>query len=99
MYHVHGHLDRFLTYEEMNPSKRLNCQCDELAGVALSTAIEQQVFIDRVLPDEDLVVLLDGNKVSGLYEKTILRNWGDKQARLHYHDNGIIPLELFEEVY
>jgi hypothetical protein len=52
-----------------------------------------------VLPDEDLVVLLDGIKVSGLYEKTITRNWGDKEARLHYHENGIVPLDQFDEVY
>jgi hypothetical protein len=99
MYHVHGHLDQFLTYEEMTPPERLNCDCDKPAGEALMTALERNRFIDRVLPDEDLVVLLDGSKVSGSYEKTITQNWGDKQARLHYHENGIVPLDLFDEVY
>jgi hypothetical protein len=99
MYHVHGHLDQYLTYEEMTPSEQLNCDCDKLAGAALSSALDQDEFINRVLPGEDLVVLLDGTKVSGSYEKTITRNWGDKEARLHYSANGIIPLELFDEVY
>jgi hypothetical protein len=56
MYHVHGHLDQFLTYEEMTPSERLNCDCDKLAGEALSDSPERYQFIDQVLPDEDLVV-------------------------------------------
>jgi hypothetical protein len=99
MYHVHGHLDQFLTYEEMTPSEWLNCDCDKLAGDALSDTLEHSCYIDRVLPDEDLVVLLDGIKVSGLYEKTITRNWGDKEARLDYHENGIVPLDQFDEVY
>jgi hypothetical protein len=43
--------------------------------------------------------LLDGSKVSGSYEKTITRNWGDKEAREHYHENGIVPYDLFDEVY
>ena len=55
-----------------------------MAGEALSDVLENGRYIDRVLPDDDLVVLLDGGKVSGLYEKTITRSWGDKEARLHY---------------
>jgi hypothetical protein len=81
------------------PTERLNCDCDKLAGKALSYALEHGRYIDRVLPDEDLVVLLDGSKVSGLYEKTITRNWGDNEARLHYHEKGIVPLDLFDKVY
>ena len=99
MYHVHGHLDQYLSYEEMTPAERLNCDCDKSASAALSLALELDEFIDRVLPNEDLVVLLDDAKVSGSYEKTITRNWGDKEARLHYSSTGIVPLELFDEVY
>jgi hypothetical protein len=57
------------------------------------------LYISPHLPDEALVDLLDGCKVTGLYEETITRNWGDKEARQHYHDMGIIPLNLFDEVY
>jgi hypothetical protein len=93
MYHVHGHLDELICYEDMN------CDCDKLAGSALHHALAAGTFISRHLPDKDLAVLLDGEKVTGSYEKTITRCWGDKQARLHYHEMGIIPLDLFDEVY
>lgn len=99
MYHVHGHIDKLIHYEDMTPAERLNCDCDKLAGTALHDALTAGTFISRHLPDEDLVVLLDGEKVTGSYEKTITRSWGDKQARLHYHEMGIIPLDLFNEVY
>jgi hypothetical protein len=99
MYHVHGHLDELIRYEDMTPAERLNCDCDKLASSALHDALAAGTFISRHLPDEDLVVLLDGEKVTGSYEKTITRIWGDKQARLHYHERGIIPLDLFDEVY
>lgn len=74
MYHNHGHLDQHLTFEEMTPLEWLNCDCDKLVGEALSDALEHQHFIDRVLPDEDLMVLLDGSKVSGSYKKTNTRD-------------------------
>jgi hypothetical protein len=60
----------------MTPSERLNCDCNKLAGNALSDALEHGRYIDRVLPDEDLVVLLDGIKVSGLYMKRQLHGTG-----------------------
>jgi hypothetical protein len=99
MYHVHGHLDELIAYEDMTPTEHLNCDCDKLAGEALHHAIASGCHISRHLPDEDLVVILDGENVTGSYEKAITRNWGNKEARHHYHDMGIIPFDLFDKVY
>jgi hypothetical protein len=101
MYHVHGHLDRYLSYAEMTPSERLNCDCDKLAGAALHAAVEQDVFISRFLPGEDLVVNIASSKITGSYEKAITRHWGDNVGREHYcsGENPIISPGLFDDVY
>jgi hypothetical protein len=99
MYHVHGHLDELLSYDQMSPAEQLNCECDKLADLALCLSLESHQFIHRVFPHEDLVVLLDDGKISGAYDKTITRNWGDKRARHHYDLKGIIPAHLFDEIY
>jgi hypothetical protein len=99
MIHVHGHLDQYLPLDLLTSIERLNCECDKLAGIALDEALLSGQFISRVFPGEDLVVLLDGDKLSGSYERSILRDWGDKQARVHYHMRNILPSHLFEEVY
>jgi hypothetical protein len=85
--------------DQLTSPERLNCECDKLAGIALDDGLATGRFISRVLPGEDLVVLLDGVKLSGAYERTILRDWGDKQARWHYHVRNIVPSHLFSEVY
>lgn len=99
MYHVHGHLDEFLSYDEMTPEERLNCDCDKLAGIALHDTVEGGEYISRVLPGEDIVVHVESMKVTGSYERTITRHWGDKLAREHYYKEDIIPRGLFDEVY
>ena len=65
MYHVYGHLDELLPLSELTPEEQVNLACDHLADAALIEGIETGRFIDRVLPDEDLVVTVDGNKISG----------------------------------
>ncbi len=78
MVHVHGHLDQYLPLDLLTSIELLNCECDKLAGIALDEALLSGQFISRVFPGEDLVVLLDGDKLSGSYERSILRDWGDK---------------------
>lgn len=99
MYHVHGHMDRFLSHEEMTPAERLNVECDALAEQALTEAILSSWYIDRILPDEEITVQVNGNKPSGSIEHTILRHWGDKVGREHYDSIGLIPAHLFDDIY
>eukprot|EP00956_Cyclotella_meneghiniana_P009764 scaffold13538_cov72-Cyclotella_meneghiniana.AAC.6 len=99
MYHVHGHLDRYLKRDEMTPAEILNCDCDQLAGAALHWAVEHGHYIDRFLPGEDIVVSLNGCKVTGSYERAITRHWGDKVGREHYYVKDIIAPGMFDDVY
>ena len=73
MYHVHGHLDRYLSRSEMSPAELLNCECDHLAGAALRSAVESNNYISRILPGEDIVVSVNGCKITGSYERAITR--------------------------
>jgi hypothetical protein len=99
MFHVYGHLDQLLRWEELTLEEQVNVECDHLAEDALLAGAESGVFIDRVLPDEDLVVRVGGEKVSGATTAVITRHWGDHVARQHYHDRGIVHWDLFPTVY
>ena len=52
----------------------------------------------RVLPDEDLVVTVDGNKISGATTTAIYRSWGREMARDHFNAKHIIREDLFDKV-
>eukprot|EP00956_Cyclotella_meneghiniana_P017174 scaffold27740_cov66-Cyclotella_meneghiniana.AAC.1 len=92
-------MDRYLSRAEMTPAEILNCECDALAGDALRWAVANDCYINRFLPGEDIVVSVNGCKITGSYERAITRHWGEKVGRAHYHAKDIIPQELFDEVY
>jgi hypothetical protein len=99
MFHVYGHLRELLEWDEMTLEEQINDECDQLAGEALAACAQTHDFIERVFPDEDLVVSVDGQKISGATTPAITRHWGDQVARQHYNDMGIIPWDLFDLVY
>jgi hypothetical protein len=98
-YHVHGHLDQYLPAHMLTPEEELNCTCDKLAEYSLSHGLETNSFISRIFPREELVVLQNGAKLTGNYERAITRDWGDRQARAHYHKYGIVSSPLFDDIY
>ena len=98
MYHVFGHLDKLLPLEELEPEEIANIECDEGADIALEEGVRSGVFIDRILPDEDMVVQVDGVKLSGPTLPTINRHWGRLEAQEHYHSQGILHRDLFDDV-
>jgi hypothetical protein len=65
MYHVFGHLDQYLSLDKLTPEELTNIECDEEADIALIDGVRRSHYIDRVLPDEDFVVQVDGQKLSG----------------------------------
>jgi hypothetical protein len=98
MYHVYGHLDKLLPLAELEPEELANIECDEGADVALADGVRTGVYIDRVLPYEDLVVQVEGVKLSGPPFPAINRHWGRLEAREHYHCQGVLHHDLFDEV-
>jgi hypothetical protein len=71
------------------------CKC---ADIALIEGVRLGVYIDRVLPDEDMVVQVEGVKMSGPTLPTINRHWGRLEAREDYHNQGTLHCDLFDEV-
>jgi hypothetical protein len=98
MYHVFGHLDRLLATEELKPEEVANIVCDEGADVALADGVRTGMYIDRILPDEDMVAQVDGVKLSGPTLPALNRHWGRLEAMEHYHAQGILHCDLFDEV-
>lgn len=98
MYHVYGHLDQYLSLDELTIEELTNIECDEEADIALVEGVRLGRYIDRVLPDEDFVVKVDGEKLSGPTLPAINHHWGRTEAREHYHDQGILDRDLFDEV-
>jgi hypothetical protein len=88
-----------MSCDEMTPAERLNCDCDELAGLALYYALENDEFIHNELPNENIVISVDGRKITGSYEHAIVRSWGDKVGREHYYKEKIIPPGMFDDIY
>jgi hypothetical protein len=99
MFHVYGHLDKLLAWDELTLEEQINIECDHLAEDSLIAGTESGDFIGRVLPNEDLVVSVGGEKISGATTPAISRHWGDEVARQHYHERGIIPWDLYHSVY
>ena len=97
-YHIQGHLDRYLELSDLTEEELANVECDLDADDALHDGVRSGDFIVPFLPDEDLVVTLDGQKVSGPLAPSISRHWGDEQAREHYDSCDIIPRDLFSQV-
>ena len=54
-FHVFGHLDQLLAWEELTLEERANVECDKLADTALVDGVESGVYIDRVLPHRSLL--------------------------------------------
>ena len=97
-FHVFGHLDQLLAWEELTLEERANVECDKLADTALVDGVESGVYIDRVLPHEELVVTVGDEKISGSSTVAIYRHWGSEVAREHYHAKNIIHWDHFHEV-
>ena len=90
-YHVHGHFDQLLSHEQLTLEEQLNCARDKLADSALAFGLQSGCYISCVFPREDLVVMLHDTKLTGNYERSIMRSWGGEQARTHYHHHNILP--------
>lgn len=71
MYHVHGHLDRYLSLNDLTPEELANIECDKEADIALAEGVRCQRFIKRILPDEDFVVQVNGEPNPSRYEPAL----------------------------
>ena len=61
-YHIHGHLDQILDLSELTLEELVNVECDIAADKALSAGDDEGEFIDRLFPNEDLVIFGGNNE-------------------------------------
>lgn len=72
--------------------EQINVECNV-------TCAESGDFIARNFLDEDLVVSVGGDKISGTTTPAISHHWGNKVPRQHYDKQGIVPWDLYYSVY
>ena len=65
--HVYRHMDRHLTWDQLTLTQQLNCVCDTLTKKSI-TSVLTLGYHDRrtqLLPNEDVAMLIWGNKITG----------------------------------
>ena len=77
--------------------ERLNVIIDELAKLALTVAVFDQLFIDRELPFEHISIR--GQKVAGSLRKAINNHWSSTAACEFFHSRHIVNQHHFNIVY
>lgn len=87
-----GHLDQLL--------EQVNVEYDQLADDALVAGIETCNFINRVLPNKELVVTIVDEKIAGSSTTAIYRHWGHTTttAREHCHYKNKVHKDDIDDV-
>jgi hypothetical protein len=83
--HIYGHMDQYLAWNNLSLMQQLNCICDTLAKRALTAAIISG-YNDgptQLLPQEDVALVIWGNKVTGNIS-TLLRFQASKELARSY---------------
>ena len=65
--HVYGHMDRHLKWEQLTLTQKLNCVCNTLVKKSITLVFTQGCHgkMTRLLPNEDVAMLIWGNKITG----------------------------------
>ncbi len=65
--HVYGHKDKYLAWNQLNLMQQMNCLCNTLAKKAVAIALLKGYHnrFTQLLPNEDAVLVIWGNKVTG----------------------------------
>ena len=72
---------------------------DSVAKTALLDAVIEDNFISGYFPHENVVVTVDGDKVSGSNMTAIGNAWGYKVARELFHSKKIVDKKYFGTIY
>jgi hypothetical protein len=82
--HVYGHMDRHLTWEQLTLTQQFNCICDTLAKKSIRSALTLGYHnkMTQLLPNEDVAMLIWGNKITG-----------DISSPIHFHARKELALK------
>ena len=99
-FHVDGHMDRYLSDDELTLEQWLNKKCDFLAKSAIDKWIRLCLPHPglQLLPREDAALIVDGLKVTGDVSETILYAKGMEEAREFLVGSEKWPNEKFDAV-
>ena len=98
-HHVKGHLDKVLRWDQLTRVQRENCLVDSVARTALLDAFLDDTYISSIFPHEQVVVKVDGKRVTGSPSTAIGRAWGYKVARELFHSRKIVDRKHFRLIY
>jgi hypothetical protein len=100
--HVYGHMDRYLLWHQLFLPQQVNCVCNTLAKHTVTLAMTESSY-DRptkLLPKEDVAVVIWGNKITHNISHTI-RFQASKEVVRKYLGNkkmNLEPNKWFDEV-
>ena len=94
-----AHLDEVLRWNQLSRVQRENCIVDSIAKDALMDAVMEDNFIASIFPHEQVVVKVDGRRVTGSPKSAISRAWGYKVARELFHSRKIVDKKHFRLIY
>ncbi len=82
---VYGHMDKYLAWNQLNLMQQMNCVCSMLAKKAVAIAFLEgyQNRTTQLLPNEDMALVIWGNKVTGDIAP-VLRFHASKEAASKY---------------
>ena len=77
-YHVGGLLDNFLRWDQLSRVQRENCLMDDVAKSTLLDSFVDDVYINSVFLHEQVVVKVNGQRITGSPYAAIGRHGGIK---------------------
>ncbi len=85
-YHVFGHMDDWLSEDQLSFEQKLNKRCDVLAKAAVDVWIARKLArtpprLRQLLPFESVAVLVNGKKITGDIAENVRFARGMEQAR------------------
>eukprot|EP00984_Skeletonema_dohrnii_P019120 scaffold9073_cov180-Skeletonema_dohrnii-CCMP3373.AAC.7 len=98
-HHVKGHLDKVLRWDKLTRVQRENCIVVSFARSSLLDAFLDDTYISSIFPHEQVVVKVDGKRVTGSPSTAIGRAWGYKVARELFHSRKIVDRKHFRLIY
>ncbi len=84
--HVYGHMDKYLAWNQLNLMQQMNCVCNMLAKKAVAIFLLEGYHnrTTQLLPNEDVALVIWGNKVTGEIAPVLCFH-ASKEAARKYH--------------
>jgi hypothetical protein len=98
-HHVDGHLDKVLRWDQLSRVQRENYLIDAVAKSTLLDSFVDDDYINSVVPHEQVVVRVNGKRITGSPSAAIGRAWGYKVARELFHSRIIVDRKHFKLIY